>query len=193
MTNREEIIYAPIEIESAAQLHALGATWEDCKTWKFGHEYIKVLMVPADEEVRDYLVKELNRRHSRDLRSSRCMIPGRRSAYIQCPSENSCLNCPFGRAREVCQRQVLSLDSLMEEGFDPAGEDTTSKRAEDTIELDRILTRLREEDPRMLDLVYLKAAGYRSQEIADRLGISRRTYVRLEQKIREIASKRDNV
>ena len=59
MTNSEEIIYAPIEIESADQLHALGATWEDCKTWKFGHEYIKVLLVPADEEVRDYLVKEL--------------------------------------------------------------------------------------------------------------------------------------
>ena len=192
MTNSEEIIYAPIEIESADQLHALGATWEDCKTWKFGHEYIKVLLVPADEEVRDYLVKELNRRHSRDLRSSRCMIPGRRSAYIQCPSENSCLNCPFGREREVCQRQVLSLDSLMEEGFDPAGEDITSKRAEDTIELDRILSCLREEDPRLLDLVYLKAAGYRSQEIADQLGISRRTYVRLEQKIREIACKQEN-
>ena len=30
MTNSEEIIYAPIEIESADQLHVLGATWKDC-------------------------------------------------------------------------------------------------------------------------------------------------------------------
>ena len=33
---REEIIYAPIEIESADQLHALGATWADCRTWRIG-------------------------------------------------------------------------------------------------------------------------------------------------------------
>ena len=183
----EEIIYAPIEIESADQLHALGATWEDCKTWKFGCEHIKVLLVPADADTRDFLVGELNRRHTRDLRISRCMVPGKLSGLIRCPSQNSCMNCPYGREKEVKQRRELSLESLMEDGFDPEGMDITSDRAEAAVQLELILTRLREEDPRLLDLVYLKAAGYRSREIADRLEISRRTYVRLEQKIREIA------
>lgn len=75
----------------------------------------------------------------------------------------------------------------MEEGFDVAGEDNTSKKADASMELERILSFLCEEDSRLLDLVYLKAAGYTSQEIADHLGISRRTYVRLEQKMRSLA------
>ena len=114
----EEIIYAPIEIESADQLRALGATWDDCKTWRIGREHIKVLLVPADVDTRDFLVDELNRRHSRDLRRSRCLVPGKCSGLILCPSQNSCMNCPCGREKGVNQRQELSLDSLMEDGFD---------------------------------------------------------------------------
>ena len=83
MTNSEEIIYAPIEIESADQLHALGATWEDCHIWKFGPEHVRVLLVPANVETREFLVNELNSRHSRNLRNRRCMIPGKWTAQLQ--------------------------------------------------------------------------------------------------------------
>ena len=108
--DNEEIIYAPIEIESADQLHALGATWEDCQIWKFGPEHVRVLLVPANEETREFLVNELNSRHSRNLRNRRCMIPGKWTAQIQCPSENSCLNCPFGREDDERQSRMMSLD-----------------------------------------------------------------------------------
>ncbi len=184
----EEIIYAPIEIESADQLHALGATWDDCKTWRIGREHIKVLLVPADVDTRDFLVDELNRRHSRDLRRSRCLVPGKCSGLILCPSQNSCMNCPFGREKGVNQRQELSLDSLMEDGFDSEGPDITSGKAEASVRLELILAKLREADPRLLDIVCLKAAGYHPQEIADRLGISRRTYYRLDETIRGLAA-----
>ena len=187
MTNSEEIIYAPIEIESADQLHALGATWEDCQVWKFGPEHVRVLLVPANAETREFLVNELNSRHSRNLRNRRCMIPGKWTAQIQCPSENSCLNCPFGREDDERQSRMMSLDSLMEEGFDPASEDITSRRAEASIELDRVLTRLREDDPILLDIAYLKAAGYTSKEISQRLGLTLRTYERLVERIRCLA------
>ena len=81
----------------------------------------------------------------------------------------------------------MSLDSLMEEGFDPASEDITSRRAEAPIELDRVLTRLREDDPILLDIAYLKAAGYTSKEISQRLGLTLRTYERLVERIRCLA------
>ncbi len=66
-------------------------------------------------------------------------------------------------------------------------EDVTSFEAENKVDLERILDRLRERDPRYLDIVYLKAAGYTLDEISARLSIPRTTLHRMLQKIRRIA------
>ena len=46
-----EIFEAPIEIESADQLHAMGLTWEQCRTWYFGTKRVIVHLTPSDEAV----------------------------------------------------------------------------------------------------------------------------------------------
>ena len=66
-------------------------------------------------------------------------------------------------------------------------EDVTSFDAENKVDLERILDRLRESDPRYLDVVYLKAAGYTLDEISAKLSIPRTTLHRMLQKIRQIA------
>ena len=187
MTNSEEIIYAPIEIESADQLHALGATWEDCRKWKIGNEYITVFLVPSNLETRDFLVAELNTRYSQKYRASRCILPGKRKAAVRCRTENSCARCPYGKQGDSFVPQILSLDVLLSEGYEPAMEDVTSFDAEKKVDLERILDRLKESDPRYLDIVYLKAAGYTLDEISTKLNIPRTTLHRMLQKIRRIA------
>ena len=82
----EEIIYAPIEIESADQLHALGATWEDCKTWRIGVTPVKVILVPADQETRDFLIQDLRRKYVNRNRQTRCQVPGKYNRPVTCPA-----------------------------------------------------------------------------------------------------------
>ena len=185
----EEIIYAPIEIESADQLHALGATWDDCKKWKIGNEYITVFLVPSNQETRDFLIAELNSRYSRKYRGSRCILPGKRKAFVQCRTINSCSECPYGRQGDSRVPQILSLEALQSEGFDPAMEDATSIDAENRVELERLFNRLKESDPQYLEVVCLKAAGYTLDEISDKLSIPRTTVHRMLKKIRQIAEK----
>ena len=46
----KEVFEAPIEIESTDQLHAMGLTWEQCRTWYFGTKRVTVHLTPSDEQ-----------------------------------------------------------------------------------------------------------------------------------------------
>ena len=190
MTNKEEIIYAPIEIESADQLHALGYRWEDCKTWKFGVTPVTVLLVPADRETSAFLIDQLNRKYAHVNRGTRCKVPGTRKPLISCPEWNSCNSCPYGKQPEDRQSHTVSLDQLLEDGFDLESDDSTSSRALASLELDRIFRLLQGENPLYVQIVRLRAAGYTSDEIARMTGISRATLFRYYQRIRELAVRR---
>ncbi len=187
MTNSEEIIYAPIEIESAEQLHALGATWEDCKTWRIGARPVTVFLVPADEATRDFLLKELQAKYEHYSRHTRCLVPGLRKALITCPEWNRCDQCPYGRVKDPEGSSPLSLDALIENGFEMEAGDSTAASAETCIELENILNRLYEENPDFVRLVTLRAKGYTVDEIVSFMHISRATFFRMQKEIRRIA------
>ncbi len=186
MTKNEEIIYAPIEIESADQLHALGATWDDCKTWRIGAKPVTVFLVPADEETRDFLLKELQTKYEHYSRRTRCLVPGVRKSLIICPERNHCDQCPYGRVKDPGASVPLSLDTLIEDGFEMEAGDSTAAAAEASIELERILKRLYEVNPIYVRLVTLRAEGYTVEEITSIMHISRATFFCMQKEIRTL-------
>ena len=183
----EEIIYAPIEIESADQLHALGATWEDCKTWRIGVTPVKVILVPADQETRDFLIQDLRRKYVNRNRQTRCQVPGKYNRPVTCPAKNHCDCCPYGLNVSDRGDRTISLDSLLEDVYEAGGTDTTADPVVSSMYLEDVLRRLREEKPVFLDIVYLRADGLTLDEISERLNIPRTTLYRMLQKIRKIA------
>lgn len=183
----EEIIYAPIEIESADQLHALGATWEDCRTWTIGVTPVKVYLVPADQATRDFLMQDLRRKYVNLHRQTRCLVPGKNNRPITCPARNHCDRCPYGLNADDRGSKTVSLDILLEDGYEEGSADTTADPVISSIYLEDVLRRLREENPVFLDIVYLRADGLTLDEISERLNIPRTTLHRMLQKIRRIA------
>ena len=190
MTNSEEIIYAPIEIESADQLHALGANWEDCKTWRIGVTPVKVVLVPANQETRDFLIQEMRNKYCKASRQTRCLVPGKRKAWITCPESNRCTACPYHREGEIRETETVSLDSLLENGIEYAGADVTAEQAEAACELDLIIQILREKDPRYVRIIQMLADGYTVSEIAMNLDCSPKTVYRLFGEARRVAAER---
>ena len=187
MTNSEEIIYAPIEIESADQLHALGATWEDCKTWRIGVTPIKVVLVPSNQETRDFLIQEMRRKYVNRHRQTRCLVPGRYNRPVICPERNHCDCCPYGMNADDRSSKVVSLDSMLEDGYEEGSDDTTADPVVSSMYLEDVLRHLRGENPVFLDIVYLRADGLTLDELSGRLNIPRTTLHRMLQKIKRIA------
>ena len=188
--DNEEIIYAPIEIESADQLHALGATWDDCKTWRIGVTPVKVILVPANQETRNFLIKEMQDKYSKVSRNRRCVVPGKKKSWITCPESNHCTACPYHREGGNGAVETVSLDSLLENGIEYGGTDVTAEQAETACELDLLIQILSEENPRYVRLVRLLEAGYTVPEIAVRLNCSPKTVYRLIREIRRVAAYR---
>ena len=188
--DNEEIIYAPIEIESADQLHALGATWDDCKTWRIGVTPVKVILVPADQETRDFLIKEMQNKYSKVSRRSRCVVPGKKKSWITCPESNHCTACPYHREGGNGAVETVSLDSLLEDGIEYGGTDVTAEQAEAACELELLIQILSEVSPRYVRLVRLLGAGYTIPEIAVKLDCSPKTVYRLIREIRRVAAER---
>ena len=188
MKNTEnEVIYAPIEIESEEQMRDLGLKQEDCRTWKIGNSRVLVYLVPANQETRDFLLAELYTRHTQERRKNRCVVPGLRKAWIQCPSENSCSDCPYGYQYVEGGARCLSLEKMLEDGFDSSGWDDTSDTVTNREELRCLYELLNEADPNLVRIVELQAAGFSVAEIADKMGVSQPTVYRALQKIHQLA------
>ena len=67
----KEVFEAPIEIESADQLHAMGLTWDQCRTWYFGTKRVTVHLTPSDEQTYRFLRDELRAKHRSEYRERR--------------------------------------------------------------------------------------------------------------------------
>ena len=78
------------------------------------------------------------------------------------------------------------MDALLEDGFEKGGPDTTSELVVNSIYLETVLRRLREEDPVYLNIVCLRADGLTLNEISQQLSIPRTKLHRMLQKIRVI-------
>lgn len=109
----KEVFEAPIEIESAGQLHAMGLTWDQCRIWYFGTKRVTVHLTPSDEQTYRFLRDELRAKHRSEYRERRCMIPGKLKPLIPCPEKNSCKSCPYPQCRDS-QLPDLSWDEYVD-------------------------------------------------------------------------------
>ena len=173
-----EILYdAPYEIKNQADLDNFGITWDDCLTLNFhGSEKVTVYFYKTENRaLAEYLWSALDTQHSRGFASVRCMIPGKRKAFIKCPDTNSCANCPN---KDKKRSPIISWDGLTEDGYEPVEGYTMSEQVEAKLLYERIKAVMDAEDRRIARALEMKVLlGFSVKEIAAELGASEpRTY-----------------
>ena len=114
---------APIQIRDQEDLENYHISWGDCRTLNFhGSERVTVYFMKVESRsLAEYMWASLDTEHSRGYASVRCMIPGKRKAYIKCPDTNSCANCPHKGDKQappeesaVTKSEYRSIKSVMD-------------------------------------------------------------------------------
>ncbi len=168
-----EILYdAPIEIKDQADLDNYGITWDDCKTLNFhGSEKVTVYFYKTENRAfAEFQWSYLDTQHSRGYASVRCMIPGKRKAFIKCPDTVSCATCPY---KDKKQAPIISWDGLAETGYESVGSATVDEQVGAKIEYEGIKAMMNAEDTRIARAFEMKELqGYSVREIAAELQIS---------------------
>ena len=171
-----EILYdCPIEINDKADLENYGITWEDCRFLHFnGSQRMRVYFFKTDNrELAEAQWSYLDTLHSSGFASMRCMVPGRKKPYIKCPTTNSCARCPYGRKPEDKQAPVISLDEMVETGYEPAASASPEESAVTKSEYDSIKAVMDIEDPHIAQAFEMKELlGFSVKEIAAELDLS---------------------
>lgn len=162
------IVYAPIEIENPGQLETLGITWKDVVPFSVGKKVIQVYLAPAPQEVCEYMLRELRKKYKQESRAGRCLVPGERKDYARCKDSHSCSACPYDRERNTERAAFVSLDELLEEGFDQAD---NGRSVDDIVELHELLDHLHSINPDYYRILKLRAEGYTNREVAEILGL----------------------
>lgn len=177
-----EIFEAPIEIESVDQLHAMGLTWEQCRTWYFGTKRVVVHLTPGDEQTYRFLRDELRAKHRNEYRERRCMIPGKLKPLIPCPEKNSCKNCPYPQHRDN-QLPDLCWDDYATTFSEVAQPGPEFQRMADRATIADVIKAISAQNPKFAQAIVLKEYyGLSVAEIADRLhDTQRNVYFYLEQ------------
>lgn len=168
-----EILYdAPIEIRDQADLDNYGITWSDCRTLNFhGSEKVTVYFFKTENRAfAEYQWSYLDTQHSRGYASVRCMIPGKRKAFIKCPDTVSCATCPY---KDTKQAPIISWDGLVETGYEPVGSAPVDEQVGAKLEYEGIRAVMDAEDIRIAKAFEMKTLqGYSVREIAAELKIS---------------------
>jgi len=168
-----EILYdMPVEIRDQADLDNYGITWDDCRTLNFhGSEKVTVYFLKVESrELAEYQWSYLDTQHSRGYASTRCMIPGKRKAFIRCPDTNSCANCKY---RDVRQAPVISWDGLIETGYEPVAAAPVDEQVGAKLEYQDIKALMDAEDKRIAQAFEMKElCGMKVEEIANELKVS---------------------
>ena len=172
------ILYdAPIQIRDQEDLDNYHISWRDCRTLSFhGSERVTVYFMAVESKaLAEYMWANLDTEHSRGYASVRCMIPGKRKAYIKCPDTNSCANCPHKGDK---QAPVISWDGLVESGYELAAGASPEESAMTKSEYRCIKAAMDSEDVRIAKAFEMKELlGFSVREIAAVLQISEpRTY-----------------
>lgn len=190
--NGDTIYYAPIEIIDNEDLRNYGITWGDCKTLHFGtSDRVRVYLFPTtNKELADFQWAEINTKHSRGYRSTRCNVPGKRGGLIQCPDTNKCNECPYGRRPEDRKPNTISLDRLSESGYEEAVEDREMTARLAWMEFERLKVWMDAKDLNIAKAIILKEMhGYKVSEIAEELGIDERQVYYCLQQAKDIGKK----
>ncbi|MBR0513617.1 MAG: hypothetical protein IJK06_05125 [Clostridia bacterium] len=171
---------APIEIHDQQDLDNYHITWEQCITIHLGKADKRTVYITQTEkrELAEFLWHELTNDHVRNIRQSRCMVPGKQSMPNRCPTNYSCENCPFGKEEEKKQMGILSLDQLMEAAYekewaDDSADSPCEQKGRYLLLLDELQEELDKTDPRLMIALRMKEIeGYSAKEISDTLGCS---------------------
>ncbi len=168
-----QILYdAPIEIKDQQDLDNFGITWDDCRTLNFhGSEKVTVYFYKTvNRAFAEHQWSYLDTQHSRGYASTRCIIPGKRKAFIKCPDTNSCATCKYRDAR---QAPVISWDGLIETGWEPDATESVEHRILAKLEYQDIKTLMDAEDVRIAQAFEMKELyGMKVEEIAQKLNVS---------------------
>ena len=171
-----EILYdCPIEIKDKADLDNYGIGWDDCRFLNFnGSQKMRVYFFKTpDRAFAESQWEYINTLHSSGYFSVRCMVPGKRKAFIRCRDTNKCSACPYGRTPETKQIPVVSWDGLLETGWEPAPAESVEHQVMAKLEYQAIRALMDAEDPRIAMAFEAKELyGDSVKKIADDLGIS---------------------
>lgn len=186
----QKIYYAPIIIHGKADLDNYNIQWSDCRTLHFGPSgSVTIYPFPTtDKALYDFFRKSLNNEHSDAYRATRCQVPGKRGRLVRCDTKNSCANCPYGIDPADKQSNTISLDSLYEVGWEPAGaSDTTAEKVIAAADYAAIRARMDAEDERLAPLFedYI-LSGLSIAELQDKYSLSRRRVFQLIARAKEI-------
>lgn len=177
---------APVQIRDQADLANYHIQWSDCRKWRFGGgKPVMVHFVKVRElAVAEFLWKDLNYEHWQEYAAKRCMVPGTRKDWIRCPSNMSCANCPYGDEKK---RPVISLDGLVEVGYEPGADVSAEEKAYYALEYREIRNLLDAKDPLFAQVLEMKILDEKSAaSIAQRLGVKISRIYKMLDKIREI-------
>ena len=171
-----ELLYdAPIEIRDKADMDNYGITEDDCKFLHFGSSqkmrvyFFKTSNRAFAEEQWEYI----NNLHSSGYLSTRCMVPGKRKAFVRCRDTNKCSECPYGRTPETKQAAIVSWDGMIDAGYDPATTDSVEDAVIAKTTYREIRDRMDAEDKRIAQAFEAKELyGNSVKEIAMALQVS---------------------
>lgn len=164
------VYWAPIEIENDEQMEALGLTKAQCRTWHIGRICITIHLTPTDRETGEYLLADLRTKYRKEFREQRCLIPGERKNLIRCPECNRCADCPYPEVRDRYSAAPLSLDSLIERGYEIPTRETGFEQAELLDELRPICAAISAVNPKYLRAITLQSYfGLSVAEIAEEM------------------------
>jgi hypothetical protein len=171
-----EILYdCPIEIKDQADMANYGITNEDCRFLNFnGSQKMRVYFYKTpDRAFAESQWEYINNLHSSGYFSVRCMVPGKRKAFIKCRDTNKCSACPYGRTPETKQAPVISWDGLLETGWEPDASESVEHQVMAKLEYQAIRTLMDAEDPRIALAFEARVLyGDSVKEIAVDLGVS---------------------
>lgn len=169
-----QILYdAPVEIKDQQDLDNYGIGWDDCRTLNFhGSEKVTVYFYKTENRAfAEYQWSYLDTQHSRGYARTRCMIPGRRKAYIKCPTTNSCATCKF---KDVRQAPVISWDEQIATGYEPVAVAPVDEQIHAKMEYQDIKALMDAEDTRIARAFEMKELyGMKVEEIAQELKVSK--------------------
>ena len=193
--NGETVYYIPIEITNREQLETLGITSEQCRTWRSGTEWKTVHLTPCDKEVFTMLSRDQWGQQTREYRNNRCMIPGKQKPLIRCPQNNKCDACPFGISSWNRQPNLISLDELMDIGFEPENTEAPDQQVFQRMELQEIKLKMEEKDSRLFEIfVMVNLLDCKKTDIALKFHISAKKVRQLIADMNEIIQQiRDSV
>ena len=168
-----EILYdCPIKIKNQADLDNFGISLNDCRPLPFnGSERITVYFLKTENRaLAEYQWAYLDTQHSRGFANTRCIIPGKRKAFIKCPDTVSCATCPY---KDRKQAPIISLDGLVETGYEPTEGSLVDEQVEAKLEYESIKAMMDAKDLRIAKAFEMKVlTGLSVKEIATELGIS---------------------